>query len=315
MANIAENDLPLYRRLWIYQSERIPLLKTSILLAVFSAASINVSAFLSGRDLPGYAAYATAFIVSLVLFIQLRACDEYKDGPDDMKYRPERPIPRGLVSLKTVLTIGWALVPVALIATFLYHPPLLLLLGLVWFWLALMTVEFFVPEWLKARALLYLVSHMAIMPLLDLFVTGAEWVPAAGEPAPALSLFLALSFMNGCVLEIGRKIFAPENEREGVDTYSKLWGINKAIIIWMGSILLSFLLLCTVGLAMGFVTPVAAAGGIMAFFCLRAASAMAEEPSAKHRDRLDLVSGLWVFVCYFAAGFIPLIVTFVRSVL
>ena len=32
-----------------------------------------------------------------------------------------------------------------------------------------MTAEFFVPEWLKARPFLYLVSHMAIMPFIDLY--------------------------------------------------------------------------------------------------------------------------------------------------
>ena len=114
-----------------------------------------------------------------------------------------------------------------------------------------MTVEFFVPDWLKARPILYLVSHMAIMPLLDLFVTGAEWLPASGRPASALVLFLALSFVNGCVLEIGRKIWAPDNEREGVETYSGLWGVQGASAVWIAMTGLSFLLLIGVGLATG----------------------------------------------------------------
>ena len=37
-------DAPVLRRLWIYQRERFPLSRTALLLAVFSAASINVSA-------------------------------------------------------------------------------------------------------------------------------------------------------------------------------------------------------------------------------------------------------------------------------
>ena len=36
--------------------------------------------------------------VALIFFFQLRACDEVKDAEDDRRYRPERPIPRGLVS-------------------------------------------------------------------------------------------------------------------------------------------------------------------------------------------------------------------------
>lgn len=302
-----ENALPLLRRLWIYQSERIPLAKTAILLAIFSAASINVSAFLANRDLPGWPAYLTAFLVSLVIFIQLRACDEYKDGSDDQRYRPERPIPRGLVTLRLILGIGFGLVPLAVLVAWAYHPPLLILLALVWLWMGLMTVEFFVPDWLKARPVLYLVSHMAIMPLLDLFVTGVEWLRAETGPAPGLALFLILSFANGCVLEIGRKIWTPENEREGVDTYSQLWGVPRAITVWIATTGASFLLLLAVGFSTGHPLATGLPGLCMLIIVWRSASAMRSAPSDRHQARLDTMSGLWVFVCYAAAGFAPLL--------
>lgn len=305
---IAQNALSLVQRLWIYQAERIPLGKTAILLAVFSAASINVSAFLANRALPGWGAYATAFLVSLIIFIQLRACDEFKDAEDDRLYRPERPVPRGLVSLKLILTIGAGLVPVAVLVTLGYHPPLLLLLGLVWLWLGLMTVEFFVPHWLKARPVLYLISHMAIMPLLDLVVTGAEWMAADGGPAPTLALFLILSFINGCVLEIGRKIWAPDSEREGVDSYSRLWGIAPAVSVWMVLLGVSFGLLVGVGYATGHRFATALPGFVMLLGAFRVGATMRRAPSDEHQKWLDTVSGLWVFVCYTAAGFAPLVV-------
>lgn len=302
-----EQSLPLFRRLWIYQSERIPLAKTAILLAVFSAASVNVSALLADRALPGWQAYATAFLVSFIVFIQLRACDEYKDGPDDQRYRPERPIPRGLVSLQLILGIGATLVPVAVLVTFLFHPPLLFLLALVWIWMALMTVEFFVPDWLKARPLPYLISHMAIMPLLDLFVTGVEWMPTQAGPVPGLALFLILSFTNGCVLEIGRKIWAPEAEREGVDSYSRLWGVRGATTVWIAITGLSFLFLLAVGFATGHPLATGLPGVAMLGVAWWSAFAMRRAPNQTHQTRLDTMSGLWVFVCYAAAGFAPLV--------
>ncbi len=302
-----EQSLPLLKRLWIYQGERIPLFKTAILLFAFSAASVNVSAMLAERGLPFWPAYATAFIVSLIIFMQLRACDEYKDGPDDHLYRPERPIPRELVSLRLILGIGIALVPVALLVTWAYHPPLIVLLLIVWLWLGLMTVEFGVPEWLKARPVLYLCSHMAIMPLLDLFVTGAEWLPAEGTPAPALVLFLLLSFANGCVIEIGRKIWATQNERAGVETYSALWGVNRAITIWMVVTGAAFLLLVGVGLATGHVWATALPGLLMLAVAWWVAAMMRRAPNTQNQARMDTVSGLWVFVCYMAAGFSPLV--------
>ncbi|MCP4317891.1 MAG: UbiA family prenyltransferase [Hyphomicrobiales bacterium] len=298
--------MPLIRRLWIYQAERIPIFRTAALLAVFSAASVNVSALLAGRSFPDWPAYAAAFLVSLVIFIQLRACDEYKDGSGDLKYRPERPIPRGLVSLRLILGIGAGLVPVAALVAWAYYPPVLILLLVVWIWMALMTVEFFVPDWLKAHPVLYLVSHMAIMPLLDLFVTGVEWLPASGRPSEALVLFLLLSFVNGCVLEIGRKIWAPANERECVETYSGLWGVNRATSVWIAMTALSFLLLLAVGLSTGHVVATGLPGLLMLVFAWRTVFAMRKSPSGKLQERLDMVSGFWVFVCYFAAGFAPL---------
>src|SRR5258705_3742610 len=52
-------------------------------------------------------------------------------------------------------------------------------------------------------------------------------------------LFLWVSFFNGMVIEIGRKIRAHEDEEEGVDTYSRLWGRRKAVFAWMSAIALT----------------------------------------------------------------------------
>ena len=154
--------------------------------------------------------------MTLLIFFQLRACDEVKDAEDDRRYRPERAVPRGLVSLAPRRRAGRGRRAAGDGSSPPCSRPLLLWpLLLVWLWLALMSAEFFVPAWLKARPFLYLISHMAIMPLIDLFVTACEWLPRAGFPPAGLWLFLVLSFVNGCVLEIGRKLYAPENERRG----------------------------------------------------------------------------------------------------
>ena len=293
--------------LWTYQKERFPLVRTVPLLAVFSAASISVSAEMAGRPLPGWGAFVTGFAVAMLLFFQMRVCDEYKDLEDDKCYRPDRPIPRGLISLRAVLTLGLVSLPVTAFAAWAWHPPLLWLLLMVWIWLLAMTAEFGVPEWLKARPVLYLLSHMAIMPLIDLLLTAMEWLPA-GTPAFWLGLFLALSFVNGCVLEIGRKLWAPQNEIDGVDTYSGLWGPKKAALIWAACVVVSWGLLVGVAVATGVVWVAVLLGGAGALWCLRAAAAYAAVPTIAAQKRLDTAAGLWVFACYALAGFAPLIV-------
>ncbi|PRY24864.1 4-hydroxybenzoate polyprenyltransferase [Aliiruegeria haliotis] len=296
----------LARRLWIYQAERFPLARTVPLLAVFSAASINVSAMLSGRPLPGPLAYLVAALLALGIFFQMRACDEAKDLEDDRRYRPERPIPRGLVSLRTVLALAAGVGIGMLALAWSWNMATLGLLCLSWGWLALMTVEFGVPDWLKARPMTYLLSHMLIMPLIDLLLTGIEWTAAGATPSPALGLFLALSFVNGCVLEIGRKVWAPVNERDGVETYSALWGPQRAALIWLATVVVGFLLLAALGRALGAAVAVTTVGGIGVVMVGMCAMRFRANPDPVWQGRVDMASGLWVLVCYLAAGFLPL---------
>lgn len=291
-------------RLWTYQRERFPLLRTATLVLVFSAASVSVSAHLAERAPPGWGVYAAAFLVTLLFFFQLRVLDEVKDGEDDRRFRPERPIPRGLVTLRLIVGIGVATVPIAVVACAAVDVRLLGLLALVWGWMALMAAEFFAPAWLKARPFLYMGSHMLVMPAMDLLVTGFEWVPQGHAP-DGLWLFLLLSFTNGCVLEIGRKLWAPANEREGVETYSGLLGAARAGALWIGCILCALALLVGVGVATGAPFATGAIGVAAAAGAIATGLAYRRDPSPERQAAVDNAAGLWVFACYAAAGFAP----------
>ncbi|MEX5727174.1 hypothetical protein Ga0609869_000527 [Rhodovulum iodosum] len=301
--------MSLARRLWTYQAERFPLVRTALLVAVFSAASLSVSAHLAGRALPGPGAYAAGFFCALVLFFQMRAADEVKDHDDDCRFRPERPIPRGLVSLRLIVGIALGLAPLAALAAWAVGMVPLVLLLATWGWLALMSLEFGAPAWLRDRMLVYLVSHMAIMPLMDLFLTSLEWA-GAGGPHPALALFLALSFVNGCVLEIGRKTWTPENERAGVESYSRLWGPGRAAFAWAGLVAAAGVLLALLGLALSpaLAGLFAALGASGALGALALARRFAHAPMPGLQKALDAGSGLWVLVCYGAAGVLPMLI-------
>ena len=300
----AEAQLGLLVRLAIYQRERFPLIRTTSLVLVFSAASVSVSAHLAGRPPPGWPAYAAAFFVTLLFFFQLRVLDEIKDSGDDACYRPERPIPRGLVSLRLIVGLGLATVPLAILACAAIDLRLLPLLALTWAWMALMSFEFFVPAWLKARPFAYVVSHMLVMPLIDLILTGFEWVPHGFAPA-GLVLFLALSFTNGCVLEIGRKLWAPANEREGVESYSALLGPSRAAVLWIACLVMALLLLLAVGTVTGAPFATGAVGIAAAAFAIAAGLRYRADPTPERQAAVDNAAGLWVFACYAAAGFAP----------
>lgn len=297
----------LLARLWVYQAERFPIFRTGVLLAVFISASINASAHLAGRLSPGIGAYLVAFVVTLILFFHLRACDEIKDAEDDLCFRPERPIPRGLVTLKLIVGIAIGMAALAIAVTASYQAALLIPLILAWTWLGLMTAEFFVGEWLKDHPLFYLVSHMLIMPLIDLFVTACEWIKYENSPPTGVWLFLALSFANGCVLEIGRKLYAPANERVGVETYSSIYGVRKATVMWIVCIVVAYALLVGVGFGMGYARFVGPIGAVAFVIAVSFAIAYLMSPTVSAQKRMDDISGLWVLICYALAGFAPLL--------
>ena len=297
-------------RLWEYQAERFPVFKHGALIVAFGASAVCLSALLRGGA-PDPWAVVVAVLVLFGLFFQLRVADEHKDNEEDTRFRPERPVPRGLVSLAELrgVAIGVAVAQVALTAWLDWR--LLGPLFLVWAWLAVMTKEFFVPAWLKKRPLVYMISHMAIMPLIDLYATACDWLPAGtgGHEGFGLTLgaFLLLSLANGSAIEIARKCWAPESEREGVETYSKLWGPGRAGVAVMGVLLAGFAL-------SAFINARSEAGpwmlgGLALVTAWAAWSAIdyAGTPTVARAKMLETSSGVFVLANYLLLGVVPLL--------
>src|SRR5271156_3057216 len=85
---------------WTYQKERFPVFAHGILIAAFSFSAVSFSALLRGsHSLPDGASILVAFLNSFFAFLHLRIADELKDIEEDTRYRPYRPVPRGLVTL------------------------------------------------------------------------------------------------------------------------------------------------------------------------------------------------------------------------
>lgn len=296
---------PVLRRLWIYQSERFPVFQHGLLIAVFACACVTVTAQIGGRAWPPILAYLVAFVVIFLFFLLLRVADEHKDAEIDRTYRPERPVPRGLVSLRTLRLVAFAAMALQGVVAGVFDIRLLAVLLLVWVWMGLMTAEFFTPAALKARPVLYLISHMIVMPLIVLFAAACEILPREAPWTPGLLPLLALSLANGCVLEIGRKTWSPESEREGVESYSALWGHRRAAIVWLGCVVIAAALTFWVGLIAGAIPPVLAVLALPVVLCLLAARSFMHSPTKAQQKRFDTASGLWVLASYLIIGLAP----------
>lgn len=297
-------------RLLVYQRERFPLAAYGPMVLVFSASAAAYSA--AARGVGGFiplGRYAVGAFTALVFFAWLRILDEHKDAEVDRRYRPELPVPRGLVTRGELRRVGTVLLVTALALNLLVAPRLLGAMALVAVWAALMTAEFFVPEWLRARPLAYLVSHMAIMPLIDFYTTGLDWLAEGAVPPPALIWFLALTFGNGVVVEVGRKIRTPQEEREGVDSYTKAWGTRRAPLVWL-AVLATTSLLAAIALAAisapGLLTLLLIAGVLV---CAVPAVRFLRSPSPSSAQRIEAASGIWTIAMYLLLGATPLLET------
>ena len=224
-------------RWWIYQKERFPVFAHGPLIVVFCLAVMFFSALQQAQFvLPDIIRISGAVISTLILFFQLRVADEFKDVEIDSKYRPERPVPRGLVQLQELAKLAYLGAAIQFLIAVFIDIGLLPILVAVWAYMALMTKEFFAPEWLRKHPAIYLLSHMLIMPLIAFYVSAFDWLCVCRAMPQGIFWILSVAFFCGLVLELGRKIRMPPLEREGVETYSALWGTGNSVAIWLLSI-------------------------------------------------------------------------------
>ena len=240
----------------IYLNERFPLGKNSIFVLIFTLSGYIYTGLLYNSKIinqifskeikvpmPWHKIVAL-FIIIFMFFLQLRITDEFKDYEEDLKYRAYRPVQRGVVTLKALEKIGIATVIIQIILAYVIDFKIIYFMIIVWFYMFLMAKEFFIKEWLTKRILIYALSHVVIMIFITLVIVEAtqyivpknifdvfilQWYRHNIDFA-LIPLF-TLNYLNGIVLEIGRKTRRADEEEHGVQTYSKLWGRKKAVVV------------------------------------------------------------------------------------
>lgn len=298
-------------RWWVYQRERFPVFGHGLLIAAFSFSAVCFSTLLRSRDgslaWPPWATLVVAYGTAFLFFLQLRIADEFKDFEEDSRYRPYRAVPRGLVSLRELGWLGVITAAVQLLLALWLEPSLVMLLAGVWVYLILMSKEFFVGEWLKARPIPYTLSHMVIVPLVDLYATACDWWPVLKRAPEGLFWFVAVSYFNGLVIEIGRKVRAPADEEEGVNTYSVLWGPRNAVLAWLAAMLATAGCAVMAAREIHFVVPVAVWLALLLTAGVTVARRYLAAPDGKRAKWIETLSGLWTLGMYLSIGTVPLL--------
>lgn len=311
--NQQENQASFLKRFWIYQKERFPFLGHGLLISAFTFSAVSYSricrseeGFVSIKD------FLIGIFATITLFFLVRIFDEFKDQEDDAKYRKYLPVPRGLISLKELKVVGWivGLLQIAVIAVFQFE--MLYLYLIVIAYLLLMGVEFFVPQWLKQRQIIYVTSHMVIIPLIDIYASGLDWLLDGASPHWGLAWFFAVSYMNGLVLEFGRKLRTPETEEEGVVSYTKMYGTKQGAIIWL--LLLFTTLLLAIGASTyaqyGYISFIVL--GSFFVLCALPGISFILSPTSKKSKFIEYASAGWTILMYLALGGIPMLKSLIQ---
>lgn len=312
MMDISPNSASFLRRFWIYLQERFPLFAHGPLIAIFTFSAVSYSRICRGAE--GFILlkdYLIGIFLTIGLFLLVRIFDEFKDKEEDAKFRTYLPVPRGLISLNELKWVGILLVGAQLTTLLLFQPSMLWLYVMVLAYLCLMGVEFFVPTWLKSRQILYITSHMLIIPLVDVYSTGLDWVLADEQPSVGLLFFFAVSYFNGMVLEFGRKIRAPHKEEEGVISYTSLYGTQGGVIVWLS------ILTLTVSLSIG-AAWFAGYGwlGVSILFgcyllCATPGILFLQDHTEKRSTYIEYASGIWTAVMYLTLGAVPMLTSLI----
>ncbi len=227
------------RNFWAYLQERFAPVNMGLFVVLFlMVRGVATVACATGRcalasDGPALATLGALATISF--FFRLRVFDEEKDFAQDALNHPQRVLQTGRVMLPQLRTLAWAGGALEAGWSAWRGEGALLAWAVALAYSLLMRAEFGVGRWLRARLVLYALSHMLIMPLV---ITWLYWAYSTMFlPDTAFLLLLLLSLLGGFSFELARKLHAPAAERPGVDSYSKALGYGPALALTVAVLL------------------------------------------------------------------------------
>lgn len=211
----------LAKRLWIYQKERFPLGILAITTSAVLASTFSVLEWTGYYDIPVWK-YVALGVAGLSFMLHTRIIDEIRDKEVDDVHHPDRPVQRGVVSLRELTVLGYANGGVFICIHALLDP----LSGLLSAGLLLYSIvaryEVGPLAWLKPRFWLYNVVMLGQMLLLQWIAYAAltqtlDWPSAIWMHGWGIWALTAQ-------IEVARKCLAPDEETTYRDSYSSRVG-------------------------------------------------------------------------------------------
>lgn len=287
---------PFLTRLRAYLAERFPLLGHGVLIVSYYSSNQFLAKVLTEPGEPmRYGAHSILGAVTLFcVFFHLRVFDEHKDFEDDLRHYPDRILQSGLIRLRDLRVLGALAIAIELALSAIRGSAAFLSLILALGFSLLMLKEFFVREWLKRRFLVYAFTHMLIMPLLALMIYSFTTQRYPWQAPGWFWLYAFVGFFVTSNWEISRKIRPPDQELEGVDSYSKILGTRGAAYLVIAVRVIDTAMVAAVGYHLGLSLWFYAALVVLFAVCLVGFAQYLRHTNARNAKRLETYAGMYI---------------------
>ena len=228
------------KRWWIFSKERFPLLR-HILLIIFYVSANALIAF-NSSSLNAVITYKGVMCAIAVLFIffHLRIFDEIKDYKNDLVVHKDRPLARGLITVREAKQVAACLIVLELCLAILINRAAFIAAMCTVLYSLIMYKEFFIGKWLRPRMATYALTHTLVSCWMSLFVYSAVTGLGFWTITKWYGMFVLVNWMIFNIFEFGRKTFGKDEEKDLVESYSKRLGPLRAAfnVVFMATVAL-----------------------------------------------------------------------------
>jgi 4-hydroxybenzoate polyprenyltransferase len=220
----------------VFIKERFSLSRYPLLILFFFLANSQVALEFAKMNIAEAGINLLAgLLIILFAFLHLRILDEVKDYKEDIVHNKNRPLARGLISLKEAKIAAGLLIILELILSLFISLSAFTALIAVVIYSIVMYKEFFMKEIITAHHALYVLTHTFVACFMSLFIyssaTGRYFWFAPRE----YIIFVFANWAVFNVFEYSRKMSKIKQKKDSKDILLKAYHVSSfqgAVIFW-----------------------------------------------------------------------------------
>ncbi len=228
------------RRWWQFLKERHEPFSITLMVGIFFTAAAFIAYQPGVHAPPCWKRLSVGFAIVWLIFLHMRLFDEVKDYDVDREHNPERPLARGLISVGEFSAMTLLCLVLEIILAGIMAWPMLPAYMMVLCFTLLMRMEFFVGAWMGPKLELYAITHTFSAAMISMLIHSIVCFSDFAGADRAMLVYALGNWFVFNVFEFGRKTFAVEEEREGVESYSNRLKPIGAVILLLVNVVLAY---------------------------------------------------------------------------